>query len=130
MAWEGRSYNAIPVDEYPCQEQKEDYCLFLGRMSPEKVPDLAIKAAREAGYRIVVAARCNEPPEKRYFVPAARLRLLRRGGHGGGLRDHLPADDRAGRKLRTRLTRRVSGYPQPRHAGRRPSGRRAIMRVA
>jgi glycosyltransferase involved in cell wall biosynthesis len=67
MAWEGRVYNAIPVDEYPFQVQKEDYCLFLGRISPEKAPDLAIKAAREAGYRIVVAAKCNEPPEKAYF---------------------------------------------------------------
>jgi glycosyltransferase involved in cell wall biosynthesis len=72
MAWEGRVYNAIPVDEYPFTEQKEDYCLFLGRISPEKAPDLAIKAAREAGYRIVVAAKCNEPPEKRYFDERVR----------------------------------------------------------
>jgi glycosyltransferase involved in cell wall biosynthesis len=72
MAWEGRVYNAIPVDEYPFQERKEDYCLFLGRISPEKAPDLAIKAAREAGYPIVVAAKCNEPPEKAYFEERVR----------------------------------------------------------
>jgi glycosyltransferase involved in cell wall biosynthesis len=72
MAWEGRVYNAIPVDEYPFEEQKEDYCLFLGRISPEKAPDLAIKAAREAGYKIIVAAKCNEPPEKAYFEQRVR----------------------------------------------------------
>ncbi len=72
LAWEGRVYNAIPVDEYPFQEKKEDFCLFLGRISPEKSPDLAIKAAREAGYPIVVAAKCNEPPEKRYFEERVR----------------------------------------------------------
>ena len=72
LAWEGRVYNAIPVDEYPFDERKEDYCLFLGRISPEKAPDLAIKAAREAGYRIVVAAKCNEPPEKAYFEQRVR----------------------------------------------------------
>jgi len=72
LIWEGRVYNAIPVDEYPFQERKEDFCLFLGRISPEKAPDLAIKAAREAGHRIVVAAKCNEPPEKRYFEERVR----------------------------------------------------------
>jgi glycosyltransferase involved in cell wall biosynthesis len=72
LAWEGRVYNAIPVDEYPFEERKEDYCLFLGRISPEKAPDLAIKAARAAGDRIVVAAKCNEPPEKAYFEQRVR----------------------------------------------------------
>jgi glycosyltransferase involved in cell wall biosynthesis len=72
MPWKGRVYNAIPVDEYPFESQKEDFCLFLGRVSAEKAPDLAIKAARAAGYPIVVAAKCNEPPEKRYFEERVR----------------------------------------------------------
>ncbi len=33
---------------------------------------LAIKAARQAGYPIVVAAKCNEPPEKQYFEEHVR----------------------------------------------------------
>jgi glycosyltransferase involved in cell wall biosynthesis len=72
MPWKGRVYNAIPVDEYPFESQKEDFCLFLGRVSAEKAPDLAIKAARAAGLPIVVAAKCNEPPEKRYFEERVR----------------------------------------------------------
>ncbi len=59
LPWASRVYNAIPVDEYPFEPQKEDFCLFLGRISAEKAPDLAIKAARQAGYKDLLArARC------------------------------------------------------------------------
>jgi glycosyltransferase involved in cell wall biosynthesis len=67
LPWAATVYNAIPVDEYPFETEKDDFVLFLGRMSPEKAPDLAIEAALAAGRRIVVAAKCNEPPEHRYF---------------------------------------------------------------
>jgi glycosyltransferase involved in cell wall biosynthesis len=67
LPWAATIYNAIPVDEYPFETEKDDYVLFLGRMSPEKAPDLAVQAAQAAGRRIVVAAKCNEPPEHRYF---------------------------------------------------------------
>jgi glycosyltransferase involved in cell wall biosynthesis len=67
LRWAGMVHNAVPVDDYPYSNHKEDFCLFLGRMNAEKAPDLAIKAARQAGYPIVVAAKCNEPPEERYF---------------------------------------------------------------
>ena len=44
--------------------------LFLD--SPEKGPDLAIKAAQAAGRRIVVAAKCSEPAEHLYFEERVR----------------------------------------------------------
>jgi glycosyltransferase involved in cell wall biosynthesis len=72
LPWLTRIYNAIPVDEYPFEARKEDFCLFLGRIGAEKAPDLAIQAARRAGYPIVVAAKCNEPPEKQYFEQRVR----------------------------------------------------------
>ena len=72
LPWMGRVYNAVPVDQYPFETEKEDFCLFLGRIGAEKAPDLAIEAARRAGYPIVVAAKCNEPPEKRYFEERVR----------------------------------------------------------
>jgi len=65
--WVGTVYNAIPVDEYPFRADKEDFCLFLGRVNREKAPDLAIRAARAAGRPIVLAAKCSEPEEQRYF---------------------------------------------------------------
>ncbi|HEX8862871.1 MAG TPA: glycosyltransferase, partial [Actinomycetes bacterium] len=67
LRWVGMVHNAIPVDDYPFQEGKEDFCLFLGRVNPEKAPDLAIRAAREAGLPIVLAAKCSEPEEQAYF---------------------------------------------------------------
>jgi glycosyltransferase involved in cell wall biosynthesis len=72
LEWAGTVHNAIPVAEYPFRADKEDYCLFLGRMSPEKAPDLAIRAARAAGREIVVAAKCNERAEHEYFEQRVR----------------------------------------------------------
>jgi glycosyltransferase involved in cell wall biosynthesis len=67
LRWVGTVHNAIPVEEYPFRADKEDFCLFLGRVNDEKAPDLAIRAARDAGQRIVLAAKCSEPHEQRYF---------------------------------------------------------------
>jgi glycosyltransferase involved in cell wall biosynthesis len=67
LPWAGVVHNAIPVDEYPFRADKEDFCLFLGRVNGEKAPDLAIEAARAAGRRIVLAAKCSEPHEQAYF---------------------------------------------------------------
>jgi glycosyltransferase involved in cell wall biosynthesis len=72
LRWVGRVHNAIPVATFPYQKDKEDFCLFLGRMSPEKAPDLAILAAHAAGLPIVVAAKCNEPAERTYFQDRVR----------------------------------------------------------
>ena len=72
LQWAGTVRNAVPVAEYPFQAEKEEYVLFLGRMSPEKSPDLAIRAARAAGREIVVAAKCNEPAEHAYFEQRVR----------------------------------------------------------
>jgi glycosyltransferase involved in cell wall biosynthesis len=72
LPWAGVVHNAIPVDEYPLRTDKEDFCLFLGRINGEKAPDLAIEAARAAGRRIVLAAKCSEPDERRYFDERVR----------------------------------------------------------
>jgi glycosyltransferase involved in cell wall biosynthesis len=53
--------NAVAVDQFPYRADKDDYVLFLGRMNPEKGADLAIGAARAAGRRLILAAKCNEP---------------------------------------------------------------------
>jgi glycosyltransferase involved in cell wall biosynthesis len=72
LHWVGTVPNAIPVDEYPMRADKEDFCLFLGRVNAEKAPDLAIQVAREAGRRIVLAAKCTEPEEQAYFDERVR----------------------------------------------------------
>lgn len=77
LPWAATVHNGIPLDEYPFHSGKEDFVMFLGRMSPEKAPHLAIDAARAAGVDIVVAAKCNEPAEKAYFEEWVRPRLGR-----------------------------------------------------
>ena len=77
LPWIGTVYNAIPIEEYPFREDKEDFAVFLGRMNPEKAPHLAIDAAREAGLPIVLAGKCSEQAERHYFESEVEPRLGR-----------------------------------------------------
>jgi glycosyltransferase involved in cell wall biosynthesis len=52
-------YNGIQVERFSFNSHPSDYVAFLGRMSPEKGPKEAILAAREAGVRIVMAAKID-----------------------------------------------------------------------
>jgi len=60
-------YHGIPIEEYPFKEEKKDYLLFLGRMSPYKGADRAIKIAKEAGEDLIVAG-MDENVESRDYV--------------------------------------------------------------
>jgi glycosyltransferase involved in cell wall biosynthesis len=44
---------------YEFQPHAEDYLLFLGRLSPEKAPDRAIRIATEAGVTLKIAAKVD-----------------------------------------------------------------------
>jgi UDP-glucose:tetrahydrobiopterin glucosyltransferase len=48
-------YNGVGTAHMPFRERGGDFLLFAGRMSPEKGPDLAIKIAKRAGKRLVLA---------------------------------------------------------------------------
>jgi glycosyltransferase involved in cell wall biosynthesis len=60
-------HHGVDVAAYPFGEGDGGYCLFLGRMSPEKGAHLAIAAARRAEVPLVMAAKCREPEERDYF---------------------------------------------------------------
>ena len=129
LPWAATVYNAIPVDEYPFETEKDDFVLFLGRISPEKAPDLAIKAARAAGRRIVVAAKCNEPAEHAYFERAAPTRPRRRVVRP---RHHRGEEEAAGQGQRAGLPHPVGRAVRDRHGrghGLRHPGGRAARRL-
>jgi glycosyltransferase involved in cell wall biosynthesis len=77
LPWAGVVHNGIPVETYPFRERKDGFALFLGRCNEEKAPHLAIDAARAAGRRIVLAAKCSEPAEQEYFEREVAPRLGR-----------------------------------------------------
>jgi glycosyltransferase involved in cell wall biosynthesis len=75
ITWAGVVHNALPVDDYPFRADKDGFVLSLGRLDPSKGAHLAVDAARAAGRRLVLAGKCTEPPERRYFDEAVRPRL-------------------------------------------------------
>jgi glycosyltransferase involved in cell wall biosynthesis len=78
LNWTATVHNALRVEDWPFQEQKDDYALFLGRFHPDKAPHLALDAAHAAGLRLVLAGKCAEPIEKEYFEREIRPRLTDR----------------------------------------------------
>jgi glycosyltransferase involved in cell wall biosynthesis len=55
--WQATIYHGLPPGELPFREAPGDYLLFLGRIAPEKRPDLAVEIARRAGLRLKIAAK-------------------------------------------------------------------------
>lgn len=60
-------YNAIDVDSYPFRADKEDYYVFLSRVSPPKAPHLAIEVAQRAGVKLVLAGKVDAGEDTLYF---------------------------------------------------------------
>lgn len=67
LNYAGVVYNGISVDDYPVLTTKDDYLLFLGRMSPQKGVHLAVETARRLGRRLIITTKIVEPVEKEYF---------------------------------------------------------------
>jgi glycosyltransferase involved in cell wall biosynthesis len=55
----GVVYNAIDVPSFPFQEHKDDYLLFLSRISPEKGPHTAVEVAHRTGYPLLMAGKVD-----------------------------------------------------------------------
>jgi glycosyltransferase involved in cell wall biosynthesis len=91
--------NPIDVRRWPMQERKEDYVLWIGRMTAEKGPHRAIAAARAAGVPLVLAG-VIQPGQQAFFdreiaphVDGDRVRFL--GEVGGALKRSVFAGARA-----------------------------------
>jgi glycosyltransferase involved in cell wall biosynthesis len=63
----GVVYNGIDVESFPFCPEKDDYLLFLGRVSEEKGTHLAIEVARALGSRLVIAGKVD-PVDVTYYV--------------------------------------------------------------
>jgi glycosyltransferase involved in cell wall biosynthesis len=75
LPWVATIPHGVDLDQYPYRSDKDDFLLFLGRLSLEKGAHLAVDAARKAGLKLVIAGKCMEPAERHYFEEYVAARL-------------------------------------------------------
>jgi glycosyltransferase involved in cell wall biosynthesis len=59
LNWVGTAHHGLPVDQLTFHSGRGKYLAFLGRIAPEKRPDLAIEIARRAGIPLKIAAKVD-----------------------------------------------------------------------
>src|SRR5262245_41506847 len=69
--WKGTVYHGLPLDGLEFQASPGNYLAFLGRVSPEKRVDRAIKIAGQFGMPLKVAAKVDKQDEE-YFQQVIR----------------------------------------------------------
>ncbi|HWP34076.1 MAG TPA: glycosyltransferase family 4 protein [Thermodesulfobacteriota bacterium] len=73
-SWVGVVHHGLPVTRYRFDPEGGERLLFLGRIAPEKAPQLAIDVAVEAGLPLTIAARVD-PADRQFFEQEVRPRL-------------------------------------------------------
>ena len=66
MRWAGTVYHGLPVERYAFAPADRGYLAFLGRLAPEKQPELAIEVARRVGLPLKIAAKVDAVDQE-YF---------------------------------------------------------------
>jgi glycosyltransferase involved in cell wall biosynthesis len=61
-------HHGLDVDDFPLGTGEGGYCLFLGRMSPDKGAHRASDVAYKAGMPLIMAAKMREPWEHEYHA--------------------------------------------------------------
>jgi len=64
IKFKGVVYNGLDLNRYPFNENPKDYLLFLARLSPQKGPDIAIKAAKRLGLKLILAGKTVKGDQK------------------------------------------------------------------
>ena len=57
--WQGTVYHGLPLDQYEYKINQGSYLAFVGRISPEKRVDRAIKIAKHAKMKLKIAAKVD-----------------------------------------------------------------------
>lgn len=76
--WLGTVHHGLPEALYPPGRGDGGYLAFLGRLSPEKAPDAAIRIAQRAGMPLRIAAKIDHV-DTAYFESTVRPLLATRG---------------------------------------------------
>ncbi|HYB98725.1 MAG TPA: glycosyltransferase family 4 protein [Candidatus Limnocylindrales bacterium] len=78
LPWAGTVHHGLPPDMYELSENAEGYLAFLGRVSPEKGLDRAIRIATRLGWPLKIAAKVDAA-DRRYFEETIKPQLDRPG---------------------------------------------------
>jgi glycosyltransferase involved in cell wall biosynthesis len=95
--------NPLRVEEWPFSADKEEFVLWIGRMSPDKGPHRAIAAARRAGMPLVLAGPV-QPGQEQFFAEEVEPEI-----DGDGVR----YVGEAGTEAKRDLYRRACGFLMP-----------------
>lgn len=76
--WVATIHHGLPRNLLPFSERRGDYLAFLGRISPEKRPDRAIRIARRCGLPLRIAAKVDKADQE-YFDEKIRPLLKEPG---------------------------------------------------
>jgi glycosyltransferase involved in cell wall biosynthesis len=71
--WLATIHHGLPSDVCPFKQTGGDYLAFLGRISPEKRPDRAIRIAKQTGIKLKVAAKVDRADRAYYEEQIAPL---------------------------------------------------------
>ena len=96
--WIGTVYHGLPSDQYSFHEQPGKYLAFLGRISPEKRPDLAMEIAIRAKIPLKIAAKVDKV-DASYFENTVQPLLKSSNVDYIGEIDDLDKDDFLGNAL-------------------------------
>jgi glycosyltransferase involved in cell wall biosynthesis len=73
LTWAGTVHHGLSPASMPFTAEPEGYLAFLGRLSPEKQPDVAIEVARRAGMPLRIAAKIDAADREYYERVVAPL---------------------------------------------------------
>jgi glycosyltransferase involved in cell wall biosynthesis len=71
LTWAGTVHHGLPADAFPFVAQAGEYLAFLGRIAPEKKPEVAIEVAKRVGLPLRIAAKVDAS-DREYFEQVVR----------------------------------------------------------
>ena len=74
MNWIDTVYHGLPRDLLKFNDRRGDYLAFIGRISPEKRPDLAIEIANRSGVPLKIAAKVDAV-DREYYETLIKPRI-------------------------------------------------------
>jgi glycosyltransferase involved in cell wall biosynthesis len=98
LNWLANIYHGLPLSLFSFTERPEEYLAFLGRIDPEKGPDVAIRVAHAAGLPLRIAAKIPRG-QNRYFQETIKPLIEGDGAHFVGEVNDLQKQDLLGKAL-------------------------------